>query len=145
MTILCEFVLVELWRSLVAEVPPTPWDQAQQTKSQRQESRLGKLPGGRKQVNSGRHWFSKRDVRLGGFLVEARTTGAASYTIGRPEFDAVTRQAIGSPPGMLPAFQIDFENPTTLSLFVMRLEDHMAREERIANLEAEVKELRAQD
>lgn len=126
----------------MAEVPPTPWGRARRTQSERQERRLGKLPTGKKQINSGRHWFSKRDVRLGGFLVEARTTGSASYTLSRPEFDKLTREAFGSPPGMLPAIQLDFENPDTLSLFVMRLEDHLAREERIALLEAALEELR---
>lgn len=123
-------------------VPPTPWEQAKQRKSQRQETRIGKLPGGKKQINSGRNWFSKRDNTLLGFLVEARTTAAASYRIMRDEFDRLVRDAIGTPPGMLPGMQIDFEGEIVLSLFVMRLQDHMEREQRIANLESQLEELR---
>lgn len=124
------------------EVPPTPWEQATANKrSQRQEKKLGKLPDATKQINSGRTWFSKRDVRLGGFLVEARTTMARTYSIDRREFEQLTRQAFGSPPGQLPALQVDFEGESTLSLFVMRLEDHLEREARIANLEARINDL----
>lgn len=127
----------------MSEIPPTPWQQARENrKSQRQEERLAKLPNATKQINSGRTWFSKRDVRLGGFLVEARTTGARSYSISKNEFEKLTREAFGTPPGQLPGMQIDFEGETILSLFVMRLDDHLAREARIANLEATVKELR---
>lgn len=123
-------------------VPPTPWEQAKANRrSRRQEERLARLPDAKKQINSGRTWFSKRDVRLGGFLVEARTTLKKSYSIVREEFEKLTREALGSPPGQLPGMQIDFEGESTLSLFVMRLEDHLAREARIANLEGRIKEL----
>jgi hypothetical protein len=123
------------------DVPETPWKQAKANlKSRRQESRLAKLPGGRAQVNSGRTWFSKRDVRLGGFLVEARTTAKGSYTISRDEFLHVQRDALGTPPGQLPAMQVDFEGEVPLHLFVMRLSDHLDREAYIATLEAKLKE-----
>ena len=121
----------------------TPWNQAQQQKrSRRQEAGLAALPGGRAQVNSGRTWVSKRDVRLNGFLVEARFTDKASYSISRAEFDKIVRDAIGTPPGQLPAIQLDFEGGETLSLMIIRLEDHRYFVERCALLEAELQELR---
>lgn len=103
-------------------VPATPWEQANaQRKSRLQEEKLGKRPGGRKQVNSGRHWFSQRDVRLNGFLVEARTTDSNRYCIEAKEWESIVADAFSTPPGMLPAMQIDLGSH---SLFVCRLEDH---------------------
>lgn len=115
----------------------TPWEKADaQRKARRQEDRMGKKPGAQKQVNSGRTWFSKRDVRWNGFLVETRYTDNKTYPIERDEFKRMTSDAIRTPPGQLPAMQIDFGEPTsTLSLFVMRLQDHEAREAYIAELE----------
>lgn len=119
----------------------TPWREG--NKSERQERRLAQLPGGRKQVNSGRRWFSKRDVTLREFLVEARTTDKKSYRIDRDEFLDIVRAAMRTPPGKLPAMQIDFETPTDrLSLFVIKLEDHQAREAVIQNLLAEINRLK---
>jgi hypothetical protein len=124
----------------------TPWKQATSNKrSQRQEKRLSDLPGDKKQVNSGRHWHSKRDVRLNGFLVEARTTENKSYSLQRDEFDKITNDALSTPPGQLPALQIDFERVQgeTLSLMVVRLKDHLEREARIAVLEQQLREAKA--
>lgn len=129
----------------MSEVPATPWQKVTTGKrAQRQEERNGRLPGGSKQLNSGRQWFSKRDNRLGGFLVETRTTERGSYAIQRTEFEQITREAFGSPPGQLPAMQIDLcDSTSTLSLFVTRLEDHLWREAYIGDLEQELKDLRA--
>lgn len=126
----------------------TPWKQATSGKrSERQERRLAKLPGGQKQINSGRHWVSKRDVRLGGFLVEARTTEKDSYRLERDEFEDITRDALSTPPGQLPAVQIDFEKAgrEPLSLITIRLSDHVYREQRIAILEDQLRGARARD
>jgi hypothetical protein len=126
----------------------TPWRQATgNQRSQRQERRLAKEPGGKKQINSGRHWVSKRDVRLNGYLVEARTTEKKSYSISRKEFEDITRDALSTPPGQLPGLQIDFEKPgsETLSLFVGRLKDHLYLQERIAVLEQQLREAHARD
>ena len=120
-------------------IPDPPWKQARANqKSARQEKKLAAEKGGRQQVNSGRLWWSKRDVRLNGFLVEARTTESASYTISKVEFAKLTRDAFGTPPGQLPAMQLDFDGPEPMRLFVMRLEDHQYFMERIAMLEAEL-------
>lgn len=121
-----------------------PWKKAtQMQKSIRQEERLARLPGGKKQVNSGRTWFSKRDNQLTRFLVEARYTDTNTYSITRTEFEDITKHAFGTPPGQLPAMQIDFARPTdTLSVWVMRLEDQVEQQQYILALEAQVKELR---
>lgn len=114
----------------------TPWDRAKaQQKSQKQEKRIGNLPGGRKQINSGRNWFSKRDVRLGGYLVEARITDAQSYTIKKKEFEQITSEAIQTPPGMLPAMMLEIAG---LRLVVTREQDHMFMEQRVGILEGDI-------
>jgi len=107
----------------------TPWSQARKKRHVRQEARLDDLYGGKSGVNSGRHWRWKRDGRMGAFLIECRDTQKRSYSLGYDEFQAITRQAHGTPPGMLPAMQIDILD---LSLFVMRLVDHEDREMRLA-------------
>lgn len=127
----------------MTQVPDPPWKQATAAqRSRRQEDRIARESGGRRQVNSGRVWFSPRDVRGHGFLIEARTTRANSYTVTRPEFESILKQALGTPPGQLPAMQIDFEGTKTLSLFLMRHDDHLYFMERIGLLEDEVRRLK---
>lgn len=76
-----------------------------------QERRLAALPGGSRQINSGRtSWQSKRDNKLFEFLVEARTTNAGSYSISYDEFLDLKRQAHATPPGFMPAMQIDIRD-----------------------------------
>jgi hypothetical protein len=99
----------------------TPWRQAKKKQSYMvQEAKLSASPGARAQVNSGRTWFSKRDVRKNGFLIEARTTQAGSYTIKEAEWEKLTGDSFGQPPGLLPAMQIDLQEH---HLWVMRQED----------------------
>jgi hypothetical protein len=112
----------------------TPWNKARKQRYVKQEERLNKLQGGRSGINSGRHWRWKRDGTVGGFLVECRETQKRSYTISYDEFQAITRQAYQTPPGMLPAMQIDIMD---LSLFVTRLVDHDEREIQLAMKEGE--------
>jgi len=118
----------------------TPWDRANaQRKSGRQEKKIGDKPGGRKQVNSGRHWPFKRDARLNGYLVEARTTDAGSYRILKAEFEKMANEAILTPPGLLPAMAVDLGG---LELFITRQADHDYREKLIGDLIDEVKRLK---
>lgn len=107
----------------------TPWDRARKKRYVEQEDRLDKLQGGKKGVNSGRHWRWKRDGTVGAYLVECRDTQSRSYRIDYDEFQAITRQAYATPPGMLPAMQIDIMD---LSLFLTRLVDHDDREIQLA-------------
>jgi hypothetical protein len=98
-----------------------PWKQAKEKQAyQRQEERLSSSPGARAQVNSGRTWFSKRDVRQNGFLIEARTTQAGSYTIKEAEWEKISKDSFGQPPGLLPAMQVDLNEH---HLWIMRQED----------------------
>jgi hypothetical protein len=109
----------------------TPWKRrSARKKADKQEERNAKLPGGRKQVNSGRLHFSKRDNKLGGFLVESRTTDSGRYCIERKEWEDIILDAHRTPPGMLPGMQIDL-GPH--KLFVMELSAHLDREQRLAN------------
>lgn len=112
-----------------------PWDRARKTKSQLQEDRLGRMEGGKKQVNSGRTWLSKRDAVLRNFLIEARTTDKGSYRIEEAEWLDIRKQSFQTPPGLLPAMQIDF---TRTHLMVIELAAHEEREVRLMELEARV-------
>jgi hypothetical protein len=121
----------------------TPWQKVTgNSRSKRQETKLANRPGGQKQINSGRTPIAKRDVRLNGFLFEARTTEKGSYRVERAEFEQIIRDALGTPPGQLPGMQIDFERlqGSTLSLVVTRLEDHEFFVNRCAVLEEKLKE-----
>jgi hypothetical protein len=115
----------------------TPWQRAGKKRYEKQEDRLDTLHGGRKGVNSGRHWRWKRDGTMGQFLVECRDTQARSFSIGYDEFQTITRQANAQPPGYLPAMQIDILD---LSLFVMRLVDHESREIQLGMVSDETSE-----
>jgi hypothetical protein len=122
--------------------PSSPWERAQalrsrkpKSASQKQEEGLARLPGGRKQVNSGRTHFSHRDVRLNGFLIEARTTMAGSYRIDKSEFLDIKRDAMRTPPGLLPAIQPDIQD---LRLITFELYDWQYMKQYIAALEAEL-------
>ncbi len=124
----------------MADNPPTPWQRANaQKKSRRQEERNARLPGGRKQVNSGRHWFSKKDNRIGGFLVESRTTDKNSYSITVEDWQILSRSVCSEPGMLLPAMQIDIKD---LQLFVCELSTHMQREQTIQMLEDEIERLK---
>jgi hypothetical protein len=100
------------------------------------------LPGGSRQINSGRtSWQSKRDNKLYEFLVEARITSAATATISRDEFFEIKRQAHASPPGFMPAMQIDIRD---LSVMVIELHVFNEMQRILIDLEAQVKNLQDQ-
>ena len=113
----------------------TPWQRARKTKSQLQEERNGRMEGGSKQINSGRTWRSKRDNVLHNFLVESRTTDAGSYRIERDEWKDIRKQSFQTPPGHLPAMQIDLQD---VHLMVTELAAFQDREIRLLELEARV-------
>jgi hypothetical protein len=124
---------VQQWASAASSVlMDTPWKRrSARQKSDKQEARIAKLPGGRRQINSGRTTFaSKRDNKLGGFLIEARTTGSGRYCVTRREWEDLILDAQRTPPGMLPAMQIDL-GPH--QLIVMQLKDHLDREQRLTD------------
>lgn len=119
----------------------TPWSRVRKGRSQAQEERIGRLPGGSKQVNSGRMWRWKRDGILHEFLIEARTTNKGSYRIEREEFLDIRKQALQTPPGLLPGMQIEIQD---LDLMVMELEAFQDLYLRLIELEARV-ELQGED
>lgn len=59
---------------------------------------------------SGRLWRWKRDGRFFDWLVEARTTEAGSYTIKYDEWQAIKRNALQTPPGCMPAMDIEIKD-----------------------------------
>lgn len=113
----------------------TPWVRAKKTRHEAQERRIGKLPGGSKQVSSGRIWRWKRDGKLFVFLIEARTTQDKGYRITAEEFKEITKEALQTPPGMLPAMQIDIQD---VSGIFIRLVDFNEIYTRMLDLEAQV-------
>lgn len=117
----------------------TPWQRAKgKTKSQRQEERIGAMEGGQKQVNSGRFWRFKRDAILHNFLIEARTTDAGSYSVSRKEFISMRQEARKTPPGLLPAMQIDLGD---LHLMVIELQAFQDMSMRVIELEEQLEAL----
>lgn len=115
-----------------------PWTRARKRRSQSQEERNGRLPGGSQQPNSGRIWRFKRDNKLYNFLVESRTNEketTRSYTIKKAEFLQIEKEAFATPPGLLAAMQIDIQD---LSLICIRLEHFQQLQKLIIELEAEL-------
>lgn len=88
----------------------TPWSPDRKTASQKQEARTAKKPGARPQLNSGRTWSGKGDVKQYDVLIDNKTTEARSYTIkldGEHGWLAHKTHANRTPPGCLPALQVD--------------------------------------
>jgi len=116
----------------------TPWSRARKTRSRVQEESLGRQPGGTQQPASGRFWNRKRDGVRYEFLIEARTnekTSVRSYRISYDEFKRIAREAQQTPPGLVPAMQIQILD---LELFTVKKEDFFAVYERMLLLEAQV-------
>lgn len=114
----------------------TPWQRAKGiTKHEAQERRLGTLRGGEKHPGSGRLWRWKRDGRIHTFLIEARTTTKKTYTINSEEFKEIQKEALSTPPGLLPAMQIDIRD---VSGIFIRLADFDEILNRLFDLEAQV-------
>jgi hypothetical protein len=114
-------------------VSETPWRRSRKTRHQLQEERIGDSPEGQKGVNSGRFWRWKRDGRIGEFLIEARTTKDGSYRIERKEFLSITREAMQTPPGLLPMMQLEIQE---LRLTVLMTNDFDEIKARMLSMEA---------
>lgn len=111
----------------------TPWTRARKSRSEIQEDRLGKMPEGQRQVNSGRFWRWARDGIVWNFLFEARTTEKESYTIQRKEFLQMRTQAFQTPPGLKAGMQIEIQD---LNLTVIETSDFQSMYTRLVELEA---------
>lgn len=113
-----------------------PWTRARKTRNVAQEERLGKMPHGKQQVNSGRFWRWARDGIVWNFLVEARTNEKAevnSYRIQVREWEQIRTEAFRTPPGLKPAMQITIQN---VDLMVIELTDFESMYTRLVELEA---------
>lgn len=99
-----------------------PWQRATERRYEAQERRTAKKPGARAQLNSGRTWSGLRDVKqaspIAHVLIDNKTTEATSYRITEDDFAKLKRDANRTPPGCLPAFQIDIRD-----LHLMVIED----------------------
>jgi hypothetical protein len=105
----------------------TPWDRAKEkteSKSHKQERTFARGRG-RQQPNSGRRWHSPGDVMLdtfiGRIMVDNKTHDdpeKKSFRIIYDEWMKLRSQAMRTPPGCVPALQIDLQD---LHLFVMEL------------------------
>jgi hypothetical protein len=116
----------------VTDVEP-PWRRARKQRHRRQEERLARTTGGQQGIASGRLWRFKRDGKLYGFLIEARDTQTSGYRIEYDEFKRITTDAYRTPPGLLPAMQIDIKD---LQLMTIRLTDFQSLMTRLRNAEA---------
>jgi dipeptidyl aminopeptidase/acylaminoacyl peptidase len=88
-----------------------PWQKQLKSKHRRQEDRLQQT-----HPASGRLWRWKRDGRFFDFLIEARTTDKGSYTIKHEEWLALRRNSHQTPPGCMPAMDIEIKD---ISLIVV--------------------------
>lgn len=111
------------------------WRRARkQQRSAQQERHFAAAGGSSKQLNSGRHWFSKRDTRRFEFLVENRLViDAVSYTIKGKELPKLTRDAFFH--RQLPAMNIEFDKLSE-SWMLIRTVDFDDMHQRIFELEA---------
>lgn len=103
----------------------SPWQRSLKSKSKAQEERTSRMTGARPQVNSGRIWSSLRDNKLtsfiGMFLIDNKTHDdpeKQSYSLKYQEWKELRRDANRTPPGCLPALQVDIQD---IHLFVMEL------------------------
>ena len=102
----------------------TPWKRRDaRRRSKRSEEEVGRLPGGSKQVNSGRHWNSRRDAKLNEFLLEVRDTDNDSYPLSKKEFEKVVIDALKEPPGYLGGMRISLQG---YPIICIREKDYLA-------------------
>jgi hypothetical protein len=76
----------------------------------KQEQRLGKKPGARQQINSGRLYFSRGDVKqkVGPFcfLIDAKHRPEGSYRLDSRSWQGLKRMANKTPPGCIPMVKV---------------------------------------
>ena len=84
----------------------TPADKKK--KSKKQEDRIAKKLGGRRQKASGARSFSKGDVRCPDLLVEAKRTDGETIRVDKKWLIKITQEAMGYK--LTPALSLEFEN-----------------------------------
>lgn len=95
------------------------------TRSRRQERRLAKTLDGKPTAASGAFWSHKGDVRSEDFLVEAKTTEKASYSLKKEIWEKIRREALLD--GRMPVLAIQIQDR---NLVVLDEEDFLALTER---------------
>jgi hypothetical protein len=88
-----------------------PWKDKLKSRHQQQEQGLQTT-----HPASGRLWRWKRDGRFFDFLIEARTTEADSYTIKYDEWKSIKRDALQTPPGCMPAMEIQIKDVALIAI-----------------------------
>lgn len=86
-----------------------PWIEAQErlSRSRRTKAAQSEIDfGGSPQINSGRFWHSKRDVKKFDFLFENRQTDGKTITINALELAKIVRDAVFE--HSFPAMRLDF-------------------------------------
>jgi len=91
-----------------------PWNKGRRPEYLKDEIRQAKRPGARRQINSGRLWFSLRDViektKVGTLLIDNKTGKDGplkSYRITEKEWDEIHRDANRTPPGCHPVLRLN--------------------------------------
>lgn len=102
----------------MASIPDVPWKRAQrQQRARRSEEQAAKLGGGKRQPASGSRWFAKGDVRANGFLLEDKFTDAESFSITKTMILKTIKEALQTPPGLLPSWRISIKGCPRLRLY----------------------------
>lgn len=74
--------------------------------SKKQEKRIAADMGGKRQPGSGSRWGYKRDIVTREFMIEAKVTDKASFSVSLKDLDFIKQQAYME--GKVPAYVVDF-------------------------------------
>jgi len=93
-------------------VPLLPWKPNRKPGYQRQEERISKKPGHRPQLNSGRTWSGRGDVKLispvSNLLIDAKDhSNSKSYRITEKDWTELKSMAQKTPPGCCPMLHLE--------------------------------------
>ena len=104
------------------EIPDPPWKRAtQKRRSQRSERQGAKTDGGRTVAMSGAG-REKGDYRANGWRIEDKYTDAKSFSLKAEDFAKIEREALMTPPGLLPQMRITMPGH---KLRVLREQDYL--------------------
>ena len=89
-----------------------PWKVSKQKGYEKQERRVSKKPGARAQLNSGRTWSGRGDVKqispVGAMLIDCKDhSGSKSYRLTEGELSELKSMAQKTPPGCQYMLQLD--------------------------------------
>jgi hypothetical protein len=93
-------------------------------RSNKQESRLADMVGGRAQAGSGAPWSSKGDVKQEDFLFECKFTDHESFSVSTKLWAEIKYKAMIAQSGRKPAMQLEI-GKEKLRLVVLSEEDYL--------------------